>query len=478
MCRSVFADGDGIVREDIKQRQFRKRGNAHGRTHIVFKGQERRSRRFENSGVSNAVQNRAHGVFANAEPDVAPGVVVDVKISAVFDVGFDGAEKVCATGKNQRIVFRKCVEGNFAGNAGRVLIFAECGNLCGKFFRRAVVTRKSFFEQSSELRISFLPSFKRFRPCGVFRFAARAKPGEIFARFRGNVECCFRKSETLVRVGGKFGSAFAVSLRRSRDFGNSAPDERFANNQLRASVAVFPCAFKGRKHFDDIVPVFEFPDVPICSLKAIDRVFVLRFFGRRVERNRVGIVEKNQVIQAEASGDGGGFVGNAFLQASVAAKTDDDVVENLVFFRIEAGCCHFFGNCHTDDVADALPERSRRCFHAGRIAEFRVPGRQASAGTKRLQIINRKLESREVQPSINKHTAVSGGKHETVAIRPFRVLRSDFQGVSEKRGTDFRRSERKSQVSGFATGDGVQREAAGFVCRARKSRNVWCNRHV
>ncbi len=45
---------------------------------------------------------------------------------------------------------------------------------------------------------------------------------------------------------------------------------------------------------------------------------------------RVGVVNQNQVIEAEMSGERARFRRNAFLQTTIARETNDVLIENLV----------------------------------------------------------------------------------------------------------------------------------------------------
>ena len=69
--RAVFADADGVVGEDVGHRQLGERGEADARAAVVGEDEERRAAGAEEAVVGDAVADRAHGVLADAEPDVA-----------------------------------------------------------------------------------------------------------------------------------------------------------------------------------------------------------------------------------------------------------------------------------------------------------------------------------------------------------------------------------------------------------------------
>ena len=71
--RAVFADTDGVVGEDVSDRQFSQAGEADCRAQIVGKDQEGRAAGAEQAVVSDAIADRAHCVLADAKPDIASG---------------------------------------------------------------------------------------------------------------------------------------------------------------------------------------------------------------------------------------------------------------------------------------------------------------------------------------------------------------------------------------------------------------------
>ena len=115
-----------------------------------------------------------------------------------------------------------------------MVVPGELGNLLTQFRRRGCAQ----FQLSCQLRMPLFPLGQAFLPFVVIALqllaAARKKLSHLFR----NEECLFGQPQTLPRLGGKFGTAFAVCLGSARHFGNAAPDLRPANNQLGAPVVV------------------------------------------------------------------------------------------------------------------------------------------------------------------------------------------------------------------------------------------------
>ena len=100
--RAVLADADAVVREDVGDGQFAERGEADARAAVVGEHEERGAAGAEEAVVGDAVADRAHGVLADAEPDVAAQRILLREIAAVLDVVLRGAEEVGAAGDDMR----------------------------------------------------------------------------------------------------------------------------------------------------------------------------------------------------------------------------------------------------------------------------------------------------------------------------------------------------------------------------------------
>src|ERR1700716_1302542 len=86
MRRAILTDADGIVGEDVNVRQPGERGEPDGWAAIVRENKKRRARSAEDTMIADAVHDRAHAVFANAEVNVTARIVVAGEIAATLDV--------------------------------------------------------------------------------------------------------------------------------------------------------------------------------------------------------------------------------------------------------------------------------------------------------------------------------------------------------------------------------------------------------
>ncbi len=73
----------------------------------------------------------------------------------------------------------------------------------------------------------------------------------------------------------------------------------------------------------------------------------------------------------------------------------------------------------------------------------------------------------EMQPAVEKHGAVAGRENKPVAVQPAWRVRVVIESFAEKNGTDFGAAERKSEVAGVTSVDGVHGKATGLVGSGR-----------
>ena len=83
MGRSIFADPNRVVSEDVDYRQLHQRAQAQRASHVVDEDEESRTER-PNFHQTHSVQNRAHGVFADSEMEVSSGVILRREIAGSF----------------------------------------------------------------------------------------------------------------------------------------------------------------------------------------------------------------------------------------------------------------------------------------------------------------------------------------------------------------------------------------------------------
>src|SRR5437660_12154247 len=139
--------------------------------------------------------------------------------------------------------------------------------------------------------------------------------------------------------------------------------------------------------------------------------------------------------------------GDAFLETTITRQTKNMLVENAMVAGVEMRGRHFRCHCHTNRVTNALSQRTSRALDAGRVAKFRMPRRFGMQLAKILNVLDRNVVAAQVQPGIQKHAAVSGGKNEIVAINPARLFRIVPEQITVEHGPDLGASEGEAEMS-------------------------------
>src|SRR5580698_9985809 len=74
MSRTILPEPDAIVRENVNRFKMTQSSQADGRLHVVGKGEKRRAERKQTAVRGHSIHGGSHGVLANTERNVAPGI--------------------------------------------------------------------------------------------------------------------------------------------------------------------------------------------------------------------------------------------------------------------------------------------------------------------------------------------------------------------------------------------------------------------
>src|SRR5207253_3939713 len=169
----------------------------------------------------------------------------------------------------------------------------------------------------------------------------------------------------------------------------------------------------------------------------------LSFLCRGIKRDRIGIVDQDQIIETEMTGESACFRGNALLHAAVACETNHMLIENSVLASVESRRGHFHRDCDSAGVANALPKWASRTFHTWRLAKFRMSRRFAVQLPETFNFRHWQIVSAQVQPGVEKHAAVSGREHKIVPADPARLVGIVFESVTIKHRAHFGTAKRQ-----------------------------------
>src|SRR2546423_6594804 len=143
-----------------------------------------------------------------------------------------------------------------------------------------------------------------------------------------------REAKSFAAGVDEFRTGFSMRFIGPRNFGNSFPDQAVRDDELRPAVVVLFRIVEGVEKRLHVFAV-DFLNVEAVSLKTRARVFALGCGCRRVERHRVAIVNKDQIIETEVSRESSCLGCYAFLHATVTGKTDYMLIKNPVLGRVE-----------------------------------------------------------------------------------------------------------------------------------------------
>src|SRR5438067_7258007 len=255
-----------------------------------------------------------------------------------------------------------------------------------------------------------------------------------------------REAKSFSRGINILGAGFAMGFRRSLNFRNPFPGKGMNDDELRFPVVAIFRDVTGVEEFLHVVAL-DFLGIESVGLKTFSRVLALRLVGHGIERDGVGIVNQNQIIEPEMPGEGARFRRHAFLETTVARQAKNMLVENAMFAGVEMCLRHFRSHCHTNRVANALPQRAGGTLDAGCVAKFRMSRRFRMQLAKIFDVLDRNVVAAQMQPGIQKHTAVTGGKNEIVAIDPTRLIWIGSEQITVEQRPDLGASEREAKMA-------------------------------
>src|SRR5438270_5613134 len=131
-----------------------------------------------------------------------------------------------------------------------------------------------------------------------------------------------RKAEIFPRGIDKLCSGFAMGFRRSLDFRNPFPCDGVNDDELRSPVVALFRDVTGIEEFLHVVTL-DFLRVKSVGLVTFSRVFALSLLGHGIERDGVGIVNQNQIIESKMSGEGARFVRHTLLESTITRQTEN-----------------------------------------------------------------------------------------------------------------------------------------------------------
>ena len=172
-----------------------------------------------------------------------------------------------------------------------------------------------------------------------------------------------------------------------------------------------------------------------------------------VDRDAVIVPQYDQMVEPEVAGKRDRLLRDAFHMAAVAGQRIDAMIDEVA---TETGIEMAFCNRHADGIGETLAQRSGGRLDAFRMAIFRVARGLRAELAEMLELVEcHVLVAKEEKHRIEQHRAVTGGKHEAVAIRPMRVCGVEFEEARKQHRGDVGRSHGQARMAGIRLLNGV-----------------------
>ena len=173
------------------------------------------------------------------------------------------------------------------------------------------------------------------------------------------------------------------------------------------------------------------------------------------------IPENNELVQLEMTGQRNRFLADAFHQAAVAGDDIGVMIDEVI---TEMRIHDALGQRHAHGVGKPLPQRTRRRFDTGGVAVFRMTGRPRTELAEILDFFDGHVfVAGEVQQRIEQHRTMTGGKHETIAVRPVRSLGIEFEEAGIEHGRNVSCAHGKTRVTGIGFFHCFRRQEADCI---------------
>ena len=199
-------------------------------------------------------------------------------------------------------------------------------------------------------------------------------------------------------------------------------------NERRATALGDRGVDRGRER-GEIVAVVDLRGVPAVGLEAKRHVLRERERGRAVDGDLVGVVEDDQLAEAEVARERARLGGDSLHQIAVGRDHERAVIEEVEAGAIEVRGQHALGDRHPDRVGEALTERSGGGLDARREPVLGMAGRARAELAEAAQLVEREVEAGEVEETVEERRGVAGREHEAVAIEPVGRGRVETQGA-------------------------------------------------
>src|SRR5450759_5247866 len=429
---AVLTQADGVVRPDIDQPQAGHRRQSHRAAHIVAEYQERGRIRDEAAVQGDAADGGTHGVFSDADADVAPARVGGLEDACALDGGQVRFGQARRATEELRQWLRQGIDRLLAGLARR-------GPIAD--WVRLEAARPAVGEAAGKPSLEF----------GRFRWVLAGVGGQLLVPIRdelltlgdrlaesGKRRVRYEEMRLRIPAVGNLGAAdFVLAQRRAVGL-LRVVFRRRAESDVRphgdqAGPPIAPRRLDSGPDSGHVVAVLNLGRVPAVRVEALERP-VGEGEGRGpVEFDVVVVVEVDKLAQFQVPRQRRGLGGDPLLQVAVGADGVHEMIDQVVARPVELSREAALGNRHPDAIRESLAERSGRRLDTLRMYMLRVAGSERAPLAERLQVLERQPVAGQIEQRVEQHAGVAGGEQEAVSIRPARVAGGVAQELRPQR---------------------------------------------
>ena len=163
----------------------------------------------------------------------------------------------------------------------------------------------------------------------------------------------------------------------------TAPDQGLQDDE-RGAIDLAARGLEGDRETASVLTIDRVDDMPAVGAKTGGHALTKRDLGAAVDRDRVVVVEIDEVAEGVSTGEGRGLRGHAFHQIAVADEAVDEMLPGKVPVRRARGIAselrtrHARREGHADAVGEALAEGTGRELDTGRLPVLGVARRARS----------------------------------------------------------------------------------------------------
>ena len=457
------------MRVDVDRRYFHERREADRRTCVVGELEEARDVGAEAAVQRDAVRDRGHAVLAHAEVEVASRELAGLHDRGALDLRVVRRLQVRRAADEPRHERRRLLQRGAGVHARRGLLVADRRDELRVEIRRKLRLVEARVPEVRLLGFRLAPLGEAGVPRLVDLLLLRDDLGVARLRIvgheeRGLVGPAVRGFRRLHLLDAE---RLAVRLRGAGLLRRAAPDDGLRADE-RGLAAAIACGRERALDLSDVVSVDALRE-PAVRVEALRDVFGEREARVAVDGDVVVVVEVDEVVELEVAGERRCLRRDAFHEIAVR----DDAPHAMADGREIAGAReprlrHLRGDRHADAVCEALAERTRRHFDAGRQAVLRVAGRLRAELAELLQLVHRQLVAEEVQQPVDEHRRVAVREDEAIAIGPLRVRRVEAEELRPEDVRHLRASEGRAGMAALrllhaVDGEHLERENRPFV---------------